>query len=1396
DQATITPNYDSGSFSFTSLEPGSYDLTYQVTDGPNATTGLVRVDVTSPDDASGAPVVVTDTAMLPTGGKTLVDVLANDTDPAGGVLVVQSVQVPDDAGVSVAVLAHSVLRITELRTLDGPVTVQYTVSNGTETSTGQVRVVPVPAPTKLQPPNAAADSVTVHTGDVVTIPVLRNDTHPDGLELSVRPELAQGADPELGEAFVSENTVRFRAGASAGTAYAIYKVQDPNGQEDSAQVTIHVRDGQENVPPVPRDVETRVLSGASTRVDIPLDGIDPDGDSVQISGVASAPSQGTAQLVDGYVQYTASKNAVGLDTFTYTVLDARGATATGAVRVGISKPADQNQSPVAVDDEVTVRPDRTVAIAALRNDTDPDGDQIALVPSELDDSQGMDPEVVGDRVVVTTPADEGAYTFYYEIQDTYGARATGAITVDVAADAPLLPPVARDDAVQVEDVLGETQVPVAVLDNDDDPDGAASELAVTTDDETATVTDDGRLEITLTERRQVVTYTVTDIDGLTAKAFVTVPGLKAQAPTLRPGTSLEVQAGETLDIDITDHVLVAEGRTPRLTAEDTVKATDGSREVGSATEISYTPDEDYTGQAAVSFEVTDGAGPDDPDGNTALLTIPITVLPPENLPPELTTTPTLEVAAGEDASIDLARFATDPDGDDLTFTSTGQAEGVTTSLEGSTLQAQATPDVPKGTVVQVPITVSDGNNPPVSGEATLTVVASTRPLARANDDSVEDAHQGKETTVPVLANDSNPFPETPLQLLDAIVETGQGSVSVAGDQVSVTPREDYVGVMVVRYRVQDATKDPDREVEGRVQLTVLGKPEAPATPQVEEVRSETVVLSWDPPNNNGADITGYTVASQNGYTKECGTTTCTLDGLTNDVEYTFTVLATNDVGDGPASPPSAVARPDQKPDPPAAPSLEFGDKALTVSWTNKTYTDRSPIECVNLRISPAPAGASDKTCIKGTTYVWDGLENGTSYTVQVQAENDAPDPSDWGDASAPEIPAGKPDAPAAPNAARSNDNVNGGVIGVTWSTPFENGDAVKSYHLQQYKNGAADGGAITVTGKTAYTATGLDNEATYTYTVVAENKAGKGKGSGKSNQVIPYGKPGKPGRPSASLQSNTSQRAQVTFGAADANGNAVTYDVRANGSGGSTKKTTATTYTFTGLSNGSAYTFDVRACNDAGCSDWTARSGSVTPYTTPSSPGVKWTKTSATDGYFTVSGPSSDGGNAATVSWEFTNGQSGSGKGTGRVNVGGGYSKTYTVRARACNDAGCSGWVNDTGRTEDKPAPPPKTITASKGSNHKLPDSNGWPGNCQNASCAEVYLTIRNGPANTTFTSTCYGGGTRIGSGGYTRDAQFRTLRTDGSGNYEGGQQCIWGNPGSQVYVTTSIGTSTSYTWR
>jgi uncharacterized protein with LGFP repeats len=70
-------------------------------------------------------------------------------------------------------------------------------------------------------------------------------------------------------------------------------------------------------------------------------------------------------------------------------------------------------------------------------------------------------------------------------------------------------------------------------------------------------------------------------------------------------------------------------------------------------------------------------------------------------------------------------------------------------------------------------------------------------------------------------------------------------------------------------------------------------------------------VSWTPAPDNGSPVTGYTVtASPGGATATTtGATTTAVTGLTNGTGYRFTVTATNAVGTGPASAPSASVTP-------------------------------------------------------------------------------------------------------------------------------------------------------------------------------------------------------------------------------------------------------------------------------------------------------------------------------------------------------------------------------------------------------------------------------------------------------------------------------------------------------
>ncbi|HTH07073.1 MAG TPA: fibronectin type III domain-containing protein, partial [Ilumatobacteraceae bacterium] len=577
--------------------------------------------------------------------------------------------------------------------------------------------------------------------------------------------------------------------------------------------------------------------------------------------------------------------------------------------------------------------------------------------------------------------------------------------------------------------------------------------------------------------------------------------------------------------------------------------------------------------------MTDGTGPDDPEGRKATLTIPITVLPPENQQPTFVNGQ-MDVAPGEDpATLDLGGLTTDPDPEDAGRIEYeivgGSPDGMTASIEGDELRVSAAADTKKGTAATIRLKIEDGTTEPIEGTVAIRVIASTRELPTANDDIVPEAHQGKTITVPVLANDVNPFPDKALKVTTAVLETGQGDTEVTGDQVRVTPDAKFFGTMVVRYRVQDATGDPDREVEGRIRLTVQGKPDAPGTPIVSSVQDRTVVLSWTPPANNGAEIERYLVTSTAGnYEKVCLATTCTLDGLTNNVEYNFTVVAENRVGESDPSAPSETARPDARPDTPAAPTLVFGDRSLTVSWVTPT-TPGSPVEKYNLEISPAPpSGAGQKVDVTGNSIVWDGLQNGVAYQVRVQALNRAPEPSSWSTWSVSEIPARAPDAPAAPTTARLQPVGAQAQMQVTWAAPADNGDAISGYQLDVLRGGSLVNSIPVAAGQTSQAVVVDTSTTDYTFRVRAQNKAGWGQFSPNSAPQRAFTAPGAPTNVTAT---EGDRSLTVTYQPGPLNGanpGEVGYQASVNNGGW---QALAGNGVIGGLANGTDYSVRIRA---------------------------------------------------------------------------------------------------------------------------------------------------------------------------------------------------------------------------
>ena len=1238
---TLTPDLPGGTFTVTGARAGTYYVSFLITASPQQATGIARIDVLERPEVIPPPTAVLDTALLPPGGEVTVDPLANDVDPAGGVLVVQSVEVPAETGLQIAVLNHRLLRITSTRVLEAPVTARYTISNGAASATGEVVILPIPASATQQPPVVPNVSVSVRTGGVVTIPVLEGAYDPDGDPLTLLPELAEGLGSGEGLMFVSGDVLRYQAPDSPLQTHATFNVSDPAKNVTAATVTVdvHTSDPASKAPPRPEALTARVFTGETVRIPVPLTGIDPDGDGVYLLGQDQAPTKGriVAQGAD-WLEYEALPGEVGTDTFTYAVEDWVGQRAVATVQVGIAARPTTSAEVVSRNDDVTVRPGQSVEVRVLANDTDTGGGELTLQP-ELEVPEGVEAEVVGRRIVVQTPNEPGVVQIAYTATNERGGSGGAVLTVTVDPDAPVLPPVAQDVVVPATETINRTTVEVDVLEVAQNPSGPLSDLAVSVDGsvaDVATVNTKGNVVVTLIDRAQTLPYLLTNTNpaagGLKSYAFITVPALGDFPPMLRPGApELVVIAGEQLRVSLAEQVQVAPGRTAVISdvAKVTATKSDGSSLVADNQTLTYTPQRSYAGPASISFEVAD-ANLADPTVRTKVLTLPVTVLAAEDYPPVFTPS-VLDVGPGETTSVDLAVFTSDPvgtaeGGARYTYRlSSPEPAGFQVSITGTTLTVTAGPTVPKGTVGGVGIDIGYGTDSKVEARVDFKVVASKRQLARVVDHAVPDGVEGGASTITVLTGAYNPFPESPMTVVDAVVETpGAGTAGITGNQVTVRPAAGFIGQMVTRYRVRDVTGDPDREVEGRITVTVRGRPAAPTAPRVVEVRDRTVVLAWDAPANNGEPITGYRLTAQpGGIAKDCASTTCTVENLTNNTEYTFTVTAQNAVGASDASPPSGPARPDAKPSAPAAPELVWGDRSVTASWTAPANTG-SPIVRYELQISPTPPGGAATVSTPGTSQTFTGLTNGVEYRVQVRAINLAPEPGDWSPQSQPQVPAGLPGAPVDVRATNERIGWLGqGSITVTWAPGDANGDAVATYDVQ------VDGAVVATldSSQTSYTHTDVQRGRDYQLAVRARNKAGVSPWAGTTGRV--WSAPSAPtglGSRDGDVGDRAWGEGEVVLNwsaPSDTGGADLTItDYRIDGPGYA--RIDGTSAVISGLTAGVDYTFRVQAINSRRAEGEWATFPVVRTTTAPAAPTITADTTTAGEG--TVTWGAVDGG--------------------------------------------------------------------------------------------------------------------------------------------------------------------------
>ncbi|WP_162237682.1 Ig-like domain-containing protein [Agreia sp. Leaf244] len=1128
-ETTITPNYAKGTFRFESQKAGIHYLSYSVTDAAQQTaTGVVRVDIAAAPDAATKPITVPTVAFLYQQQTDLVDVLSTDIDPAGGVLSISGVSgVPASSGVVVEVIEHRILRVRLNNPLDGPVTFGYTATNGFSSAEGVVTVYQVPEPARLQAPVATADSISVRVGEVVDIPVVANDEHPNRKPLVLDPALVQNVPSGGGLLFVSGNRLRYLAPDEPGDFTAIYRLgTTADVQFDTAQVTISVReaDAATNSAPVPPTLSARVLAGEAVKVSVPLGDMDADGDSVRLVGAASNPSQGNVTVAGDVITYTAGAASQGTDSFSYEVVDSLGARATGVVRVGISPAFDTASLPVAVDDVVVTTPGNSITVRVLENDSDPNAGALDIVGTESADAEAaVDVPKSADRITFQAPEAEGDYAVLYTIQNEAGQQASAWLRVRVDVDAPPVRPEADDTVLSLTDIQGRDEVTVDAMRNVFYAEGDADALdlsLVAGYDSTAEVLADNRVRVAVQQKSQIIPFVVARADDpdVSATAFIWVPGLEDALPELRTTAKpLQVLSGETLSIDINDYVVAAGGRQVRLTDEATVKASnaDGSNPVVDPQTLSFTSRDGYWGPASLSFEVTDGSSSDDPDGRKAVIVLAITVEPRDNQPPVFSGAQ-LALQPGDERVIelrDLTKYPYPADVDQLVYALNSQpGAGFSAALAGTRLTIAAAADARVGSGSEFSVGVRDAKSDGKAGIVKVSVVTSNRPLVSPGADTLT-IRRGESASIPVLANDTatNPFPDKPLTVVavQGVVPAGV-QVTPSADkstlQVSVSPQLDLktAGQVSMQYQVADATNDPTRAAWGTVTITIVDVPDQPAAPVLGGagfVNGQLAVSAVPLPYPNGAPITSFIIRSDDngGYSKDCGASaTCLLTDLQAGKNYTFYSIAVNQYGQSVPSARSAPMRSDYIPAPPqqvaltreAADSTQSNEGYLVVSWNPiADPTPGSAVQRVRVQI-----GGSTVTLDRSATSLRYRGVPGTEYTAEVWAENDAdslyPGQIPWNRSSS-----GAATAVGAPTASTVEATVvdDAGSVRVDWSAFGANGASGVKYTVVRYREsatvpscGQAPGGPVVTPGVVVPTASG-DVGSRFVYVVYADN---------------------------------------------------------------------------------------------------------------------------------------------------------------------------------------------------------------------------------------------------------------------------------------------------------------------
>ena len=641
------------------------------------------------------PVGVNDTGATFGAAPLVLSVLANDTDPDGDRLSIEAVTAPSSGTAVINALAGTITYTAAVGS-SGLSTFSYTLTDrrgGFSTATVSVAINGAPL--------AVADTATVTAGLSATIDVLANDSDPDSDPLVITSVTQPDVNLRpVGTVSIASGGKSLRYLPTAGTTGVhtfSYTVSDGRGGVATATVSVTV-----NTAPVALADAVFTLPGQTLPIAVLGNDRDIDGDPLTITAVSANP-RATLTIVGTTIQFAPLAGVLPVETFTYTISDGRGGSATANVTVS------QNLAPTAVADAVLANLGASTTVAVLANDTDPDKDGLTI--SAVTQPTGAVAVISPDAKTVAFTWNDGATgpaQFSYTATDSRGGFSTAAVVVVLNHT-----PAAVNDAASAQAGL---PVTVNVLANDTDADGDVLSIASVTATGGATAQISGTAVIftsSLANPATVQSFTYTVSDGRGGSAVGTVAVAINVAP-VAVADAANMIIGAPLTISVLANDTDANGNGLTLTAvtqspNGTVSIVTTGAQANKA--VVFTPS--AIGVATFTYTVSDG------NGGTATGTVRVTVA--TRVPVAVADT---AATAGTTAVIvNVLANDSDPDGDALTVTAVTQPVSGRVTITGAGATVTYTPVAGASSAAPQTFsyTVSDGRGGSATANVTVTV---------------------------------------------------------------------------------------------------------------------------------------------------------------------------------------------------------------------------------------------------------------------------------------------------------------------------------------------------------------------------------------------------------------------------------------------------------------------------------------------------------------------------------------------------------------------------------------------------------------------------------------------------------------------------------------------------